>query len=132
MTKLMWLASVSAFLLILPRNDSPDMASLGGRVTNEDSVPIAGASVSARNRFSGDVAYASSDVDGLYKLTGLKHGRYSAFAAAEGHSRVWVPNVFLYSGQHTSLDFVLTKSQADISADDCAGRDPGSSLKAAR
>jgi hypothetical protein len=71
---------------------------------------IAGATVSARSNFSGKVAVVKSDADGWYKLAGLQQGRYSAFAKAEGYGCVWVPEVFLFRGERTRVDFTFAKA----------------------
>ena len=104
MIKLLSLAAVSMLVLILPRTGNPDAASLGGRVTDENLVAIASATVSARNAFSGEVESMKSDATGLYKFTGLRQGRYSVFVKAEGSCSKWVFNVFLFRGEHTHLD----------------------------
>jgi hypothetical protein len=111
MIRMLSLATLSVLLFITPRIDFPDTASLAGRVTGQNSVGIAGASVSARNKFSGQVYETATGADGAYKLTGLRPGRYSALAAAQGRGCVWVHNVFLFSGEHTRLDFVLSGSE---------------------
>ena len=47
----------------------------------------------------------------MYKLTGLRQARYSAFATAEGYSSLWVFNVLLHPAEETRLDFVLCRSR---------------------
>ena len=59
----------------LPRIDDPDLASLGGQVTDENQRAIAGATVSATNVFSREVQVAQSDATGFYRLTALRQGR---------------------------------------------------------
>ena len=60
MIKSFALASLSILVLILPRTEDPDLASLGGRVTDMNSSGIAGANISVRNTFSGDVEHATN------------------------------------------------------------------------
>jgi hypothetical protein len=105
-------------VLILPRIDDPDAASLGGRITDENQVAIDGATVSATNVFSQEVQVVQSDAAGFYKLTPLRQGRYSVFAKAEGHGCTWVFNVLLYRGQHTQLDLTLRGSQKKVRTGD--------------
>jgi hypothetical protein len=109
MMKMMLLAGIS-LLFILPRTE-PNAASVGGYVTDENQAPIAGAAVSIRNVFSGQVNVTNSDRTGSYNLTGRKQGRYSAFAKAEGYGSVWVFNIILSSGEHQQLDFVLARER---------------------
>jgi hypothetical protein len=115
MMKLLSIGTV--FMLALARTDHPDDASLGGRVTDENLVPIASATISARNVFSGEVEYARSDATGLYKFTGLRQGRYSVFAEAEGYGCRWVFNVFLFRGKSTELDLILTTCPKEVPSD---------------
>ena len=118
MIKLFGLATVLV-LLILPRIDDPDAASLGGRITDENLRAIAGATVSATNVFSREVEVAQSDAAGFYKLGPMRQGRYSVFAKAEGHGCTWVFNVVLFRGQRTQLDLTLHGSQKKVRTGDC-------------
>ena len=75
---------VAALLLVtLPRDEHPDAASLGGRITDEKQLAITGATISATNGFSREVEFTQSDRDGFYKLVGLRQGRYSVFVKTE-------------------------------------------------
>jgi hypothetical protein len=105
MIKMMLVAGIS-LLFILPRTE-PNTATVSGYVTDENKRPISGAAVSIRNVFSGQVDETKSDLTGAYNLTGIKQGRYSAFAKAEGYGSIWVFNIILTSGAHRQLDFVL-------------------------
>jgi len=116
--KLFGLATVLV-LLILPRIDDPDAASLGGRITDENLRAIDGATVSATNVFSREVEVAQSDAAGFYKLGPMRQGRYSVFAKAEGHGCTWVFNVVLFRGQHTQLDLTLRGAQKKVRTGDC-------------
>jgi Carboxypeptidase regulatory-like domain len=119
MMKLFALASISMLVLILPRTEDPEAASLGGRVMDENHVAISAATVSVRHAFSGEVEFAQSDAAGLYRVDGLRQGRYSVFGKAEGHGCTWVFNILLYRGQHTTLDLKLPKSRKEEPANNC-------------
>jgi hypothetical protein len=119
MMKLFALASISMLVLILPRTEHPEAASLGGRVMDENHVAISAATVSVRHAFSGEVEFAQSDAAGLYRVDGLRQGRYSVFGKAEGHGCTWVFNILLYRGQHTTLDLTLPKSRKAEPANNC-------------
>jgi hypothetical protein len=108
MIKLLVLAGVTMF--ILPRTD-PNTASMSGYVTDANKTPVVTATVSIRNVFSGQVDVTNTDATGSYVLTGIKQGRYSAFATAEGYGSVWVFNIILKSGEHRQLDFVLSRDR---------------------
>ena len=110
---------ISLLTLVLPRTEQPDRASVGGYVWNDARHPIAGATISMRNVFTGDVTITTSDQSGNYVLLDLPKGRYSAIAMADGHGCVWVPNVFLYSGEHTKLDFTLPRLRPGIETETC-------------
>jgi hypothetical protein len=120
MIKLFAIASISMLVLVLPRTDNREDASLGGRVTDENLLTISGATVSARHAFSGEIEIVLSDAAGLYRFEGLKQGRYSMFGKAEGHGCTWVFNILLYRGQHTTLDLKLPKSRKEGRSGDCS------------
>ncbi|MGH9632342.1 MAG: carboxypeptidase-like regulatory domain-containing protein [Bryobacteraceae bacterium] len=68
MIKLFSLTSVAMLLLIVPRTDSPDTATLGGFVTGENGAGLAGAEISASNVFSGESEAAKTDASGAQKM----------------------------------------------------------------
>jgi hypothetical protein len=72
-----------------------------------------------RNKFSGEVEIAKSSSAGLYRIAGLRQGRYSVFAQAESYGCRWVLNVLLFRGKHTNLDLVLTDSQKKVPSANC-------------
>jgi hypothetical protein len=118
--KLLLAVTVSVFLAAVPRVQHPDGASLGGRVTDEEAVPIPGARISVRSKFSGKVQVVRSNAAGMYRIAGLKQGRYSIFARAESYGSTCVFNVILYRGKHTNLDLVLTDSLKRETSGNCA------------
>ena len=75
----------------------PEFISVTGYVRDEFRVSIAGATVSIRSAFSSDVQSTKTDENGMYKLSGLRQERHSAFAAAEGYSSLWVLQCFTAS-----------------------------------
>jgi carboxypeptidase family protein len=117
---MMKLLSMSAvFLLAIARTDHPDAASLGGHITDETMVAIPSATISARNVFSDVVESARSDSTGSFEFTGLRQGRYSVFANAEGYGCTWVFNVVLYRGKRTQLDLILRASRKGVPSEEC-------------
>jgi hypothetical protein len=119
MMKLFSITAMMALLVITPRIDNPDRASVGGRITEERLVPIPGASVSARNTFSGEVETVKSDSKGLYIITGLRQGRYSLFVQAQGYCSVSIYHVALFRSQFTQLDITLSRSMKKLPVRDC-------------
>jgi hypothetical protein len=119
MVKTLSVATISVLLLVVPRTDAPDNASLGGRIADEKGAPIAGARITARNKFSGEFEVSKSDSAGLYRIAQLKQGRYSVYAQAVGYGCTWVLNVLLFRGNHTTLDLVLTDSRKKESSANC-------------
>ena len=69
-------------LLTLARGEGPNSCSVTGYVSDEYRVSIPGATVSIRSAFSSDVQSTKTDENGMYRLTRLHQGRYSAFATA--------------------------------------------------
>ena len=113
------LAMSTVLLLALVRTDHPDAASLGGRITDENMNPIPSATISARNVFSEEVEYTSSDAKGSYEIIGLRQGRYSVFAKAEGYGCTWVFNVLLYREKRTQVDLILRASRKGFPSEGC-------------
>jgi hypothetical protein len=117
---MMKLLPMSAVLLLaLARTDHPDAASMGGRITDENMIAIRSATISARNAFSEEVEYTRSDSNGSYEFIGLRQGRYSVFAKAEGYGCIWVFNVLLYREKRTQLDLILTASREGVPSERC-------------
>ena len=98
-------------LLVFARGEGPNSCSVTGHVRDEFRVSIAGATVSIRSAFSRDVQSTKTDENGIYKLSGLRQGRHSAFATADGYSSLWVFNVLLHPAEETRLDFMLPRSK---------------------
>jgi hypothetical protein len=98
-------------LLVFARGEGPNSCSMIGHVSDEFRVSIAGATVSIRSAFSSDVQSTKTDENGMYKLSGLRQGRHSAFATADGYSSLWVFNVLLHPAEETRLDFMLPRSK---------------------
>ena len=105
------LKALLVLFLALARGEGPNLCSVTGYVSDEGRDSIPGATVSIRSAFSGDVQSTKTDESGMYKLTGLRQGRYSAFATAEGYSSLWVFNVLLHPAEERRLDFVLCRSR---------------------
>jgi Carboxypeptidase regulatory-like domain len=82
--------------------------SIEGIVTDE-SGPVVGASLEARNRVHGDTARTYSDARGHFKLCDLRAGLYSLWGQAEGHDSVWIQSVIVEHGQAVRQDVRLRK-----------------------
>jgi hypothetical protein len=98
-------------LLALAGGEGPNSCSVTGYVSDEFRGSIAGATVSIRSAFSSDLQSTKTDENGMYKLSGLRQGRHSAFATAEGYSSLWVFNILLHPAEETRLDFMLPRAK---------------------
>src|SRR4051812_45662336 len=102
--RLMSIGIALVLTIVFARTDDPDAASLGGRITDNNLAAIPSATISVRNVFSADNDYTKSDWAGSFKFNGMRQGRYSVFATAEGYGCTSVFNVFLFRGKRTQLD----------------------------
>lgn len=106
-----WLkiAIVAALFLLaaaLPLAMQRSAGSIEGVLTN-DTGPVAGATVEARNIMSGEPAQATSDRSGFYRVSGLRRGAYSLWITAVRHDSVSIPRVFVEEGATMRKDVHL-------------------------
>jgi hypothetical protein len=109
-----WLRyAVLAFALLLaaiwPLTRETDHAAIEGQITNQ-SGPLAGASVEARNVTGGSVVRAVSDANGYYRLGDLRPGRYSLWITAEGHYSALIERLAVDRGETVRRDVRLNRT----------------------
>lgn len=104
--KFLILALILCLLTSIPLAMQFENGSIEGFITDQ-SGPVAGASVEARNRIRGDVLRAISDATGYYKLSKLRAGSYSVWVQAVGHDSVWIESVTVQHGQAVREDVSL-------------------------
>jgi hypothetical protein len=110
-----WLKFVILMLILLLLTSIPlamqfENGSIEGFITDQ-SGPVAGASVEARNRIHGDVLRTTSDATGYYKLWKVRAGSYSLWVQAEGHDSVWIERIPVEHGQAVREDVALGRTR---------------------
>src|SRR5436190_11224233 len=82
-------------------------AELTGEVLDPSGVPIAQASVTLVEVDTNATFHSTSAIDGRYRFTGVRPGRYNLTVEASGFQRVTRQGVMLLTGEKVRLDFVL-------------------------
>src|SRR5437667_6751054 len=83
-------------------------AELTGEVLDPSGVPIAQASVTLMEVDTNATFHSTSAIDGRYRFTGVRPGRYNLTVEASGFQRVTRQGVMLLTGEKVRLDFVLS------------------------
>src|SRR5215471_19122048 len=81
--------------------------SITGRVLDEQSAAIPGATVAARNPATGFTRTDTTDGEGVYRLTALPVGTYAVTAELQGFTKVVKPDIVVDVGSTLSVDFSL-------------------------
>src|ERR1700720_2336469 len=84
-----------------------DTITITGRVMDQNSAVIPGASVSAVLTKTGVTRTTTSDGEGRFRLIQLEPGTYTLKASFAGFRTQELPNLSFLSGQNVQLDFVL-------------------------
>lgn len=100
-------------------------AAVGGRVTNSEGQPVAGAQVTATNAQTGSVSRVVTRADGRYLLPGLQPGRYRITAASIGLGTQTRENVQLTLGATGVQDFALAVQAITLEAVTVTGQSSG-------
>src|SRR6267143_2533600 len=82
-------------------------ATVTGRVTDPGGLAVPGATVTALNTQTGEVATGFTTADGAYTIPFLKPGIYTVSAELTGFKKVTQPNVQLEVGQSSTINFQL-------------------------
>jgi len=80
---------------------------IAGRVLGEGGPPVAGATVTARNVFTGFRQSAISDATGAYRIEGLAPGSYDVTAEASGFATGLVTGTVVHASEFTNVAFGL-------------------------
>src|SRR5262249_47923412 len=83
-------------------------ATITGRVTDPNGLAVPGATVTAVNNQTREIAVGATTADGDYSIPFLKPGLYSVSAELSGFKKVTHPNVQLEVGQTAAVNFQLT------------------------
>jgi outer membrane receptor protein involved in Fe transport len=87
-----------------------------GRVLNREGVPVASATVTARNTETGLSRSTLTDAQGRYLLLGLSLGPYAVRAQAIGHRPLEKTGLRLQIGAEVILDFSLEATAIELTA----------------
>jgi hypothetical protein len=82
-------------------------ATLNGRVNDPNGLPVPGATVTALNTQTNEIAVSVTTTEGAYTIPFLKPGVYSVSAELTGFRKITQPNIRLEVGQTASLNFQL-------------------------
>jgi len=103
------LASAAAVVLSLTTAAAAQefRATVTGRVTDPNGLVVPGATVTARNAETGELATATTTTDGIYTIPFLRPGVYTVSAELAGFRKVSQASVKLEVGQTSSVNFQL-------------------------
>jgi hypothetical protein len=82
-------------------------ATITGRVTDPNGLVVPGATVTAANSQTGEVAVGTTTTEGVYTIPFLRPGVYTVSAELSGFRKVSQPNVRLEVGQTSAVNFQL-------------------------
>jgi len=114
---LKYLLLISILLLIgsIPLAMQIETGSIQGTIA-DDHAPLAKATVEARNVMTGAVIRTESDIEGHYRIEGLRAGRYSLWVQAAGHDSMWIPEVVVQRGGTARKDVNLVTTHPTTSS----------------
>jgi hypothetical protein len=82
-------------------------ATITGRVSDPNGLVVPGATVTAANSQTGEVAVGATTTEGVYTIPFLRPGLYTVSAELAGFRKVSQPNVRLEVGQTSAVNFQL-------------------------
>lgn len=110
MSRLRALLSVLLFAPFLPAQ-TPDTATIHGRVVDQSQAAIAGVEVAVKNTLTGRERTARADSSGNFSLAGLPiAGQYNITAAKAGFTETHLSNVTLAGGTTATVNLQLNVS----------------------
>lgn len=110
-----WLKYILIMFLLLLIGSIPlamqrDTGSIQGVIT-DNMIPVAKATVEARNIMTGAMASVESNATGNYKLEGLRPGRYSMWVQTLGPDSMWIREVIVERDRITRKDIELAEAR---------------------
>ena len=84
-----------------------NVATISGRITTQDGVPLAGAQVSAVNLETATRSRGSSNDDGVYVIRSLRPGEYRLVVDKEGYRQIVLAGLVLSVQDSISRNFVM-------------------------
>lgn len=104
-----WLAGMLALSAPVLRGQTPDTATLRGKVTDATHAVLAGAKITATNTVTGFTRAAETNSAGMYSLAGVPAaGAYRVTAKKEGFAEAMLSNVALTGGVAAQINFELS------------------------
>lgn len=85
-----------------------DNVSIGGKITDSNGAPIAGATVTAIETQTGQERNINSNDEGKFLIVSLRPGNYKVKATASGFGVLEKPEIMTISGQAVQMDFQLS------------------------
>ena len=82
-------------------------ATITGRVTDPNGLTVPGATITAANSQTGEIAVGATTSEGVYTIPFLRPGVYSVTAELTGFSKVTQANVVLEVSQTAAVNFQL-------------------------
>ena len=82
-------------------------AAITGRVTDPNGLSVPGATITATNPQTGEIAVGTTTSEGVYTIPFLRPGVYSVTAELTGFSKVTQANVVLEVSQTAAVNFQL-------------------------
>jgi len=101
----------SLLLLAGIASSQPAVATLGGRVTDPQSAPVPGATVTVRRAETGTTWTSASDTDGRFSIPMLPPGTYNVDVLLDGFAPWRVDAITLRVGQDQQLEVELRLGQ---------------------
>lgn len=91
-----------------------DNVTISGKISDSDSLPIAGAAITAIQTQTGEQRYVTTNDDGLFKIIQLKPGIYTITVTQTGFGIQEKTDLVTISGQNIQLDFQLVPADVQV------------------
>ncbi|HUL16209.1 MAG TPA: TonB-dependent receptor [Terriglobales bacterium] len=106
-------AFLTAVVLWPLQAQTPDTATIQGRVTDQDNAAVPGAKVTVKNSLTGEERTAKTDSSGAFVFAGLQiAGTYTIGAKREGFAKAELNDITVVGGVRVSLHFRLNVAAA--------------------
>lgn len=115
------LAILFLFAPLSNGQQTPDSASLAGRVRDAQSKPVAGAVVQLQGKDAQNIS-ARTDSDGLYKFSAVPAGIYSLRILINGSVDTEISSLVFAPGEAKTFDCMVGKSKLGSSADSSSAK----------
>jgi hypothetical protein len=115
MKRILLIVSLCLIMPVLALSQGVTTSSMAGMVTDENNEPLIGANVVAVHQPSGTTYGTSSDIQGLFRIPGMRvGGPYIVRVTYAGYSSVELDNLFLRLGEVERRNFVLREDVTEL------------------